>query len=85
MLGHGLIFWLIIGGIAGWLAGRLMRGGGFGVIGDIVLGVVGGLIGGWCAGALGIHIGGGIIASLLTATAGAVLLIAVVRLIRRGA
>lgn len=83
MLGHGLIFWLIIGGIAGWLAGRLMRGAGFGMIGDIILGVVGGLIGGWCAGALGIHIGGGIIASLITATAGAVLLIFVVRLIRR--
>ena len=85
MLGHGLIFWLIIGGVAGWLAGKLMRGDGFGLIGDIAVGVIGGFIGGWLAGLLGIHIGGGIIASLVTATAGAVLLVFILRLVKRRA
>ena len=85
MLGHGLIFWLIIGGVAGWLAGKLMRGDGFGLIGDIAVGVIGGFIGGWLAGLLGIHIGGGILASLVTATAGAVLLVFILRLVKRRA
>jgi uncharacterized membrane protein YeaQ/YmgE (transglycosylase-associated protein family) len=80
---HGLIFWLIIGGVAGWLAGTLVRGGGFGLIADIVIGVIGAVVGGWLAGVLGIAIGGGILASLLTATAGAVVLLLILRVIRR--
>jgi uncharacterized membrane protein YeaQ/YmgE (transglycosylase-associated protein family) len=80
---HGLIFWLIIGGIAGWLAGTFVKGGGFGLIGDIVVGIIGAFIGGWLAGALGISIGSGLISSLITATAGAVLLIVILRMVRR--
>ncbi|HTT63963.1 MAG TPA: GlsB/YeaQ/YmgE family stress response membrane protein [Bryobacteraceae bacterium] len=77
-----LLWFLVIGVLAGWLAGQFMRGGGYGVIGDLVLGVVGAFIGGWLFGALGIH-AGGLIGSLITATAGAVILLFLVRLIKR--
>jgi len=63
MSAEGIIVWLIIGAIAGWLAGALVKGGGFGLIGDIVVGIVGALIGGWLADALGISTGSGFIAS----------------------
>ncbi|MDR5770605.1 GlsB/YeaQ/YmgE family stress response membrane protein [Caballeronia sp. LP006] len=81
---HGIILWLIIGGVAGWLAGLIMNGSGFGVIVDIIVGVVGGLIGGWLFGTLGISFGGGIFGSLVTAVIGAVVLLFLIRLIRRG-
>jgi uncharacterized membrane protein YeaQ/YmgE (transglycosylase-associated protein family) len=80
---HGLIAWLIIGLIAGWLAGTFVKGGGFGLIGDIVVGVIGAFVGGWLAGVLHIHIGSGMISSIITATIGAVILIVVLRLVRR--
>ena len=83
MEAHGIIVWLIIGVIAGWLAGQLVRGGGFGLIGDIVVGIVGALIGGWLAGALGISIGSGFIASIITSVIGAVILLLILRAIRR--
>ena len=77
-----LIWFLLIGLIAGWLAGQLMRGGGYGVVGDMIVGVIGALIGGWLFGVLGIGIGG-LIGSIITAFVGAVILIALLRLIRR--
>ena len=80
---HGLIIWLVIGAVAGWLAGTLVKGGGFGLIGDIVVGIVGAFIGGWLAQRLGIHIGNGLISSIVTATVGAAVLIFVLRLFRR--
>jgi uncharacterized membrane protein YeaQ/YmgE (transglycosylase-associated protein family) len=80
---HGIIVWLIIGAIAGWLAGVLVKGGGYGLLGDIVVGIVGAFLGGWLAGALGLNIGGGLIASIITATVGAVLLIIILRMIKR--
>lgn len=83
MEAHGLIVWLIIGAIAGWLAGTLIKGGGFGLIGDIVVGIIGAFIGGWLSGVIGLHIGSGFISSLITATAGAALLILVLRMFRR--
>lgn len=83
VLHHGLIAWLIIGVIAGWLAGTLVKGGSFGLIGDIVVGVIGAFIGGWLARMIGIHIGGGLIVSIITATVGAVVLIFILRLFRR--
>ena len=85
MNGHGIIAWIIIGLIAGWLAGTLVKGGGFGLIGDIVVGIVGAFIGGWLAGVLDISIGGGLIASIITATVGAIILIVILRLVRRAA
>ena len=81
---HGIIFWLIIGGIAGALAGRIVDGGGFGIIVDIIVGIVGAFIGGWLGGVLGLHLGGGIIGSLITALIGAVILLFILRLFSRG-
>ncbi|WP_322015373.1 GlsB/YeaQ/YmgE family stress response membrane protein [Paraburkholderia sp. J12] len=80
---HGLIAWLIIGAIAGWLAGVVVKGGGFGLIVDIIVGIVGAFIGGWLAGVLGIHIGGGWISSIITAVIGAVILLFIIRLFKR--
>ncbi|CAD6555692.1 GlsB/YeaQ/YmgE family stress response membrane protein [Paraburkholderia metrosideri] len=81
---HGIIAWLIIGAIAGWLAGVLVKGGGFGLIVDIIVGIVGAFIGGWLAGVLHISLGGGWIGSIITAVIGAVVLLFIIRLIRRG-
>ena len=80
---YGIIAWLIIGALAGWLAGLLVKGGGFGLIGDIVVGIVGAFIGGWLAGVLGISVGSGFVASIITAIIGAVILIVIVRAVRR--
>ena len=79
----GLIWFLLVGLIAGWLAGKVMRGGGFGVIGDMIVGIIGALIGGWLFGVLGIGLGLGLIGSIITAFVGAVILLWLLRLIRR--
>lgn len=75
--------WIIVGMVAGWLAGQVMRGGGYGVIVDIILGLVGGVVGGWLFGMLGVWPGGGIIGSLIVAFIGAVILVGITRLIKR--
>jgi uncharacterized membrane protein YeaQ/YmgE (transglycosylase-associated protein family) len=80
---HGLIAWLIIGAIAGWLAGTFVKGGGFGLIGDIIVGIIGACIGGWLAGVLHVHIGTGWISTILVATIGAVVLLVILRAVRR--
>lgn len=80
---HGIIAWLIIGAIAGWLAGLLVKGGGFGLLGDIAIGILGAFIGGWLIGLLHISIGFGFIDSIITATLGAVVLLLLVRLIKK--
>jgi uncharacterized membrane protein YeaQ/YmgE (transglycosylase-associated protein family) len=77
---ESIIIWLIVGAIAGWLAGMVVRGGGFGLIGDIVVGAV---IAGWLLPRLGIFIGGGFIAAIIDAFIGAVILLLIVRLVRR--
>lgn len=82
-MSHGIIAWLVIGAIAGWLAGVLVKGGGFGLLVDILVGIIGAFIGGWLAGLFGIGVGGGIAASIVTATIGAVVLLLLLRLIRR--
>lgn len=79
----GFIYWLLVGLIAGWLAGKVMKGGGYGVLVDILLGVVGGIVGGWVFGALGIWPGGGIIGSILVAFVGAVILVWISRLLKK--
>jgi uncharacterized membrane protein YeaQ/YmgE (transglycosylase-associated protein family) len=78
-----LIWFLLIGLIAGWLAGKVMRGGGFGIVGDMIVGVIGALLGGWLFGVLGIT-AGGLIGAIVTAFVGAVILLFVLRAIRRG-
>ena len=80
---QGPIIWLVIGAIAGWLAGTLVKGGGYGLVGDIVVGIVGAFIGGWLAGVLGISIGSGLVSSIITATVGAIILILILRMIKR--
>jgi uncharacterized membrane protein YeaQ/YmgE (transglycosylase-associated protein family) len=77
----GLIIFLLIGAVAGWLAGLIMRSG-FGLLGDIVVGVIGAEIGGWLFGVLGIAVGG-LIGSIIAATVGAIILLALLRLIRQ--
>ena len=77
------IWFILIGLVAGWLAGVLVRGGGFGVIGDIVVGVLGALLGGFLFRSLGLFPGGGLLSAILVATIGAVVLIFIVRLIKR--
>jgi len=78
-----LILFLIVGGIAGWLAGLVMSGHGYGVIVDVILGIVGGLVGGWIISALfGIQTTG-LVASFIVAVIGACILVAIVHLIRR--
>jgi uncharacterized membrane protein YeaQ/YmgE (transglycosylase-associated protein family) len=77
-----LLWFLIIGLIAGFLAGKIMNGSGYGLIGDLVIGVVGALIGGWVFGLLGIATYG-LIGSLVTALIGALLLIFIIRMIKR--
>ena len=75
--------WIIVGMIAGWLAGLVMRGGGYGVLVDIILGILGGLLGGWLFGMMGIWPGGGVIGSLIVAFVGAVILVAITRVLKR--
>ncbi|MET3917507.1 putative membrane protein YeaQ/YmgE (transglycosylase-associated protein family) [Variovorax sp. OAS795] len=78
-----LLWFLVVGLVAGWLAGMLVRGGGFGLIGDLVVGVVGAFFGGFMFTTLGIAQGSGLVGSLLVATVGAVVLLFIVRLIKR--
>ena len=78
-----IVIWLIIGAVAGWLAGQVMSGGGFGLVGDIVVGIVGAFVAGALFPSLGINIGGGLVGSIIAAAIGACVLLAVLRLVRR--
>ena len=80
---QSLIIFLAVGAIAGWLAGQLVQGGGFGLVGDLVVEILGAIIGGWLLGYFGILIGGGIIGAIIDAVIGAVILLLVVRMVRR--
>lgn len=82
MEGMGIIAFLVIGALAGWIAGKLMKGRGFGLLGNIVIGIVGSVIGGFVFGLLGIS-AGGFVGSLVMATVGAALLLYIVSLLRR--
>ena len=79
----GFITWIVVGLIAGWLAGRVMKGGGYGVLMDIVLGILGGFVGGWLFGMLGIWPGGGLVGSIIVAFVGAILLVWISRLLKK--
>jgi len=85
MTAEALIIILIVGAIAGWLAGNVVRGRGFGLIGDIVVGILGAFLASWLLPRLGVglSLGGGWIGSILFAFIGAVILLLLVRLIRR--
>ena len=78
---EGLIWWIVIGLIAGFLASLIVRGTGYGVVGDIIAGIVGAFIGGWLFGVLGISAGGGLLGSIITALIGAIIFILILRAI----
>jgi uncharacterized membrane protein YeaQ/YmgE (transglycosylase-associated protein family) len=77
-----LIAFLAIGAVAGWLAGKLMKGGGFGLLGNIIVGIIGAVFGGFVFDLVGLQ-AGGLIGQIVTATVGAVILIALVRVIKK--
>jgi uncharacterized membrane protein YeaQ/YmgE (transglycosylase-associated protein family) len=80
--GESLVIILLVGIAAGWLAGQFVQGSGFGIIGDLILGIAGGLIGTWLLSNLNIHLGTGIVSVIANATIGAVLLLSLVGLAR---
>jgi uncharacterized membrane protein YeaQ/YmgE (transglycosylase-associated protein family) len=79
-----IVYILLVGLIAGWATGKIMKGSGYGVLTDILLGIVGALIGSRVLGLLGLYTGSGLVPSILVAIFGAVILVALVRLIRKG-
>ena len=79
-----VIWWLVVGLIAGFLASRVMRGGGYGLIGDIVVGLIGAFIGGWLAGFLGIGGSSSLIVTIVIAFIGACILLAILHAVTRG-
>jgi uncharacterized membrane protein YeaQ/YmgE (transglycosylase-associated protein family) len=78
-----IVIWLVIGAIAGWLASIIVKGGGLGLIGDIIVGLIGAVIGGYLMSSLGINIGEGLVPAIVDAVIGAVILLLIVRLARR--
>jgi uncharacterized membrane protein YeaQ/YmgE (transglycosylase-associated protein family) len=79
----GIIAWLIVGAIAGWLAGLIVRGFGFGLLGNIVVGIVGAIVAGWLLPQLGVRLGAGMVGEIINAMIGAVVLLVIIGLIRR--
>ena len=77
-----LIYWIVVGLIAGWLAGKVMKGAGYGVLIDIILGILGAIVGGWVFGLLQLH-AGGLIGSIIVAFVGAVILVWITRLVKK--
>ena len=78
-----ILWFLLVGLIAGWLAGVLVKGGGFGMLGDMVIGIVGALIGGFLFRTFGVSLGGGLLGAIIVATLGAIVLLFLIRLIKR--
>ena len=80
---EALIIWLIIGAVAGWLAGLIVKGVGFGLVGNIIVGIVGAFIAGWLLPRIGISIGGGLLGDIINAVIGAVILLVIIGFIKR--
>jgi uncharacterized membrane protein YeaQ/YmgE (transglycosylase-associated protein family) len=80
---HSFLAWIIIGALAGWLAGLFVRGGGFGLLGDIVVGIIGAYIAAWLLPRLHVALAGGFVGSVVDAAIGAVVLLLLLRLVRR--
>jgi uncharacterized membrane protein YeaQ/YmgE (transglycosylase-associated protein family) len=83
---ENLLVWLLLGVVAGWLASQLFKGGGFGIVGNIIVGIIGSFLGGWIGGQMGIggtEIGGFSFASVVTAVLGALVLLFIVSLFRK--
>jgi uncharacterized membrane protein YeaQ/YmgE (transglycosylase-associated protein family) len=84
MSGESLLIILVVGLIAGWLIGQIVQGAGFGIFGDLLMGIAGAFIGSWLLPQLGLHLGSGIFSAVINATIGAFLLLLVIRLVRGG-
>ena len=80
---EGLLITLIVGAVAGWLAGTLMKGSGFGLVANIVIGIIGAFVGGYVLGMLGVSLGGGLIAAIINATIGAIILLLVIGVLKK--
>jgi len=80
----GIIAWLIVGAIAGWLAGVIVKGAGFGLIGNIVIGIIGAVIAGWLLPQLGVRLGTGWVAEIINAAIGGIIVLVILALIKRG-
>lgn len=80
---ESLLVFLVVGAVAGWLAGLLVKGAGFGLLGDIVVGIIGAFVAGWLFPTLGVSLGSGIVAAILHSAIGAVLFLVVLRLLKR--
>jgi uncharacterized membrane protein YeaQ/YmgE (transglycosylase-associated protein family) len=81
---ESLLVIIVVGIVAGWLAGQIVRGGGFGLIGDLVVGVIGAFVGDWLLPRLNVHLGVGTIALIANATIGAIVLLLIIRLVAGG-
>jgi len=79
----GLLATLVIGAIAGWLAGQIVRGAGFGLIGNIVIGIIGALVAGWVLPQIGVVLAAGLLGQILDATVGAIIVLVILSLIKR--
>ena len=84
MSNEGILVILFVGLVAGWLAGKIVRGTGFGIIGDILVGIAGALVASYLFPKLGIHLGTGLLSKILYSAIGAILLLLIVRLVRTG-
>jgi uncharacterized membrane protein YeaQ/YmgE (transglycosylase-associated protein family) len=82
--GESILIILLVGLIAGWLAGLVVQGTGFGLIGDIAIGIVGALIASWLFPKLGLRLGTGMVREIIDATIGAIILLVIIRLVKRG-
>jgi uncharacterized membrane protein YeaQ/YmgE (transglycosylase-associated protein family) len=80
---ESVIAWLIVGAVAGWLAGLIVKGGGFGLLGNIVIGIIGAVVAGWLLPQLGINLGTGIVRAIINAMIGGVIVLVIIALIRR--
>ena len=81
---ESLLIIIFVGVVAGWLAGLIIQGTGFGLIGDLVIGIIGAFIGDWMLPRLGIHLGFGLISAIINATIGAIVLLVIIRVVRGG-
>jgi len=81
---ESLIVIIVVGVVAGWLTGQIVRGGGFGLIGDLIIGIIGAFIGDWLLPRLGIHLGVGTVALIANATIGAIVLLFLIRIFTGG-
>jgi uncharacterized membrane protein YeaQ/YmgE (transglycosylase-associated protein family) len=80
---ESVIAWLVVGAIAGWIAGLIVKGGGFGLLGNIVIGIIGAVVAGWLLPQLGLNLGTGIIRAIINAAIGGVIVLVIISLIRR--